>query len=209
AVLLLVVAVGVAVLALCVDAPDDRSARRDGLTGATLLASLIAAGFGAVWLWPHVFGATRVWVWDDYTYHMVYPTLWLRAHAIAAVTPEHAFTMQAWYPLSADLVATWLMAPFRAARGDALAWVSLTAVLHGGIVACAAAEALARLGSRWTAWAIAVVLFATSGRMAIMASSFSDADLAQAAALFAAFAFALPRAEDDGPRDVAVDTAYA
>jgi len=209
AVLLLVVAVGVAVLALCVDAPDDRSARRDGLTGATLVASLIAAGFGAVWLWPHVFGATRVWVWDDYTYHMVYPTLWLRAHAIAAAGAAHAFTMQAWYPLSASVVAAWYMLPFDGVRGDALAWVSLTAPLYAGIVAAGAAEVLARLGCRRGAWAVPVVLFATSTRIGIMASTFSDADLAQAAALFAAFVFAVPRDGDDRSCDVVVDAVYA
>jgi hypothetical protein len=39
-----------------------------------------------------------------------------------------------------------------------------------------------------------------------MASSFSDADLAQAALLFAAFVFAVPRGDGESRRDVAVDT---
>lgn len=42
-----------------------------------------------------------------------------------------------------------------------------------------------------------------------MASSFSDADLAQAAALFGAFVFAVPRSDDESRRDVIVDTCYA
>jgi len=124
---------------------------------------------------------------------MVYPALWLQERAIAAVTPAHAFTMQAWYPMSAGVVATWFMVPFSASRGDSLAWVSLTGPVYAGIVISGAAELAARLGRRPFAWAIPVVLFATSQRTGVMASSFSDADLALAAALFGALAFAIPR----------------
>ena len=42
-----------------------------------------------------------------------------------------------------------------------------------------------------------------------MASSFSDADLAHAAALFAALVFAVPRRDDESRREVTVDTWYA
>jgi hypothetical protein len=42
-----------------------------------------------------------------------------------------------------------------------------------------------------------------------MASSFSDADLAQAAALFAALVFAVPRGDAESPPDVRVDMWYA
>ena len=42
-----------------------------------------------------------------------------------------------------------------------------------------------------------------------MASSFSDADLAQAAALFAALVFAVPRGDDRERADVVADTWYA
>src|SRR5213076_487804 len=72
-----------------------------------------------------------------------------------------------------------------------------------GLFAAATAALLGRLGCRPWAWALAVALFATSQRVAVMASSFSDADLAQAAALFAAFAFAVPRppAGRDGDAD--------
>ncbi|HEY3190219.1 MAG TPA: hypothetical protein VGJ70_22195, partial [Solirubrobacteraceae bacterium] len=176
---------------------------------ATLLAP-VAAGLAVLaWTWPHLFRATRLWVWDDYTYHMVYPTLWLRDHAVAAVSPAEAFTMQAWYPLSASVIAAWFMAPFAASRADALAWVSLTGVLYAGIVTVGAAELLARLGCRRGAWAVPVILFATSRRIDVMASSFSDADLAVAAALFGAIVFATPRGEAEGPREVAGDAAYA
>lgn len=170
------------------------------------LAAIVAAG---VWAWPHVAEATRLWIWDDYTYHMVYPALWLREQAIAAVTPEHAFTMQAWYPLSASVVSTWFMLPFAGSRGDALAWVSLTALLYAGIVARGAAALLARVGSRRGAWAVPLILFATSQRIGVMASSFSDADLAQAAALFAAFVFAVPRDGEERLHDVRADACYA
>jgi hypothetical protein len=180
-----------------------------GFTAWSIAGPAVAAGAFAVWLWPHVAGATRLWIWDDYTYHLVYPALWLREHAIAAVPPEHAFTMQAWYPLSASVVATWFMLPFAGARGDALAWVSLTGVLYGAIVACGAAELLARLGARRGAWAVPLALFATSARTGVMASSFSDADLGHAAALFAALVFAVPRADVESDRDVRVDAAYA
>jgi len=91
-----------------------------------LAATHVAVATGVVWAWPHVFQATRLWIWDDYTYHMVYPALWLREHAIAAPTPASAFTMQAWYPLSASVIAAWFMVPFASARGEALAWVSVT-----------------------------------------------------------------------------------
>ena len=176
---------------------------------ATLFAPLLAVTAAAMWAWPHLFHATRLWIWDDYTYHMVYPALWLREHAIAAVAPPHAFTMQAWYPLSASVVSTWFMVPFAHARADALAWVSVTGVLYAGIIACAAAELLARLGCRRGAWAVPLVLVATSQRIDIMASSFSDADLATASVLFAALVFATPRSHVERADDIAGDAAFA
>jgi hypothetical protein len=87
-------------------------------TSAMLFAPVLATITAVAWMWPHLVDATRLWIWDDYTYHLVYPALWLRERAIAAVTPAHAFTMQAWYPMSAGVVATWFMVPFSAARGD-------------------------------------------------------------------------------------------
>ena len=87
--------------------------------------------------------------------------------------------------------------------------MSLTAVLYGALVAAGAAELFARLGCRRGAWAVPVLLFATSSRVTVMASSFSDADLAQAAALFAAFVFAVPRRDDEDRREIAVDVCYA
>ena len=186
-------------------------ARREGdramLPAAVLIVAAVTAG--ATWAWPHLFGATRLWIWDDYTYHMVYPTLWLRQGAIAAVPPFQAFTMQAWYPLSADLVAAWFMAPFAGARADALAWVSLTALVYGGIVVCAIGELTRRLGCRPEAWALAVTLVVTSARIDVMASSFSDADLAHAATLFAALAFATPRSDAEETRGVIADAVFA
>jgi hypothetical protein len=53
------------------------------------------------------------------------------------------------------------------------------------------------------------VLFATSQRTGVMASSFSDADLAMAAALFGALAFAIPRSVDESARVIAIDAWYA
>ncbi|HEX6212794.1 MAG TPA: hypothetical protein VF136_18580 [Methylomirabilota bacterium] len=169
-----------------------------------------AAGSAALlaWVWPHLFHATRLWIWDDYTYHLVYPALWLRAQAIAAPGPLEAFTMQAWYPLSASVVAAWFMAPWPGSRGEALAWVSLTGPLYAGLAVGAAASLLARLGCRPGAWAVPAVLLATSPRIGVMASSFSDADLAQAAALLGAFAFAVPHATER-PEDVRADAWYA
>ena len=178
-------------------------------TPAMLFAPVLAAITAVAWMWPHLVDATRLWIWDDYTYHMVYPALWLQERAIAAVTPAHAFTMQAWYPMSAGVVATWFMVPFSASRGDSLAWVSLTGPVYAGIVISGAAELAARLGSRPFAWAIPVVLFATSQRTGVMASSFSDADLALAGALFGALAFAIPRSVDESARVIAIDAWYA
>jgi hypothetical protein len=179
------------------------------LTPATAFAPLLAILCGVLWAWPHLLEGTRLWIWDDYTYHAVYPTLWLREHAIAAVTPPQAFTMQAWFPLSASAVSTWFMAPFAASRADALAWVSLTGVLYVGIVACAAAELLTRLGCRRGAWAVPVGLVVTSERIGVMASSFSDADLAHATTLFAALVFATPRGDVEDAPEMATDTAFA
>lgn len=194
------------------DGKPERERERTGrapLTGGSAYLLLAAVVAGAVWTWPHLTDATRLWIWDDYTYHMIYPALWLREHAIAAVVPPHAFTMQAWYPLSASVVAAWFMLPFHGARGEELAWVSLTGPLYAGIFAGGMATLLARVGCRPGAWALAVVLFATSHRIAVMASSFSDADLAQAAALFAAFVFALPPPGIETSRDVRRDAVYA
>ena len=175
---------------------------------ASVFSLLAAVAAGVVWAWPHLFEATRLWIWDDYTYHMIYPALWLRDHAIAAPSPSHAFTMQAWYPLAASAVAAWFMLPFDGARGEALAWVSLTGPLYAAMVAAGAAALLGRLGCRPGSWALAVVLFLTSERIGIMASSFSDADLAHAAALFAAFAFAIPR-DGERPGDATAEAWYA
>jgi len=187
----------------------DGSTDEPRFTTVTLLPPLAALGSALVWVWPHLFHATRLSVWDDYTYHMVYPALWLREHAIAAATPPTAFTMQAWFPLSGSVVAAWFMAPFFGSRGDALAWVSLTGIVYAGLVAVGAAELLARLGCHRGAWAVPVVLLTTSRRIEVMASSFSDADLALAAGLFGAFVFAVPRGERERRADVAVDAVYA
>ena len=190
--------------------PDRASADGGGSLTTTALFAALAAGVAlGVWTWPHLVQATRLWIWDDYTYHMVYPALWLREHAIAAPGPPQAFTTQAWYPLSASVVATWFMTPLQGSRGDALAWVSLTGPLYAGLVAGGAAALFARLGCRPGAWAVPVVLFATSPRIGVMASSFSDADLAMAAALFGSLVFAVPRETDEDARDVRADSAYA
>ena len=189
--------------------PEMAPPRPPGATAAAFYPVAAALVASLLWAAPHLLDATRLWIWDDYTYHMVYPALWLREHAIRAVAPEHAFTMQAWYPLGASVVATWFMLPFPGSRGDALAWVSLTGPLCAGIFAGGAVELLRRLGCRPWAGAVAVVLFATSHRTMVMASSFSDADLVQAAALFAGFVFATPRAQVEGRRDVTVDGWHA
>ena len=182
---------------------------RPGFTAAEMFAPLVAVGVGALWAWPHVFEATRLWIWDDYTYHMVYPALWLGEHAIAPPAPPRTFTMQAWYPLSASVVASWFMLPLAATRGDALAWVSLTGLLYAAIVVSATVELVARLGGRRGAWAVPLVLLLTSHRVTIMASSFSDADLAHAAVLFAAIVLAIPRGEGESPQGVRTDAWYA
>ena len=182
---------------------------RQPFTTAALLCPLAALVSGVLWVWAYVAGPTRLWIWDDYTYHMVYPAVWLRDHVIAAPAPENAFTMQAWYPLSASVIAAWFMLPFAGSRADALAWVSLTGLVYGGLVACGAAELFARLGARRGAWALPVILFATSHRIGIMASSFSDADLAHAATLFAAFVLAVPRGDDERPETLRADIWYA
>ena len=98
------VALAVALVLARARRDDDRAVEAQSFTASTLLATSAAVIVGASWAWPHVFRATRLWVWDDYTYHMVYPALWLHERTIAAVTPAHAFTMQAWYPLSASVV---------------------------------------------------------------------------------------------------------
>jgi len=207
-----VVAIAVAAVWWLVHSRVDEPPSAAGVstfTPALLFAPVLAAITAAAWMWPHLVDATRLWIWDDYTYHLVYPALWLRERAIAAVTPVHAFTMQAWYPMSAGVVATWFMVPFSASRGDSLAWVSLTGPIYGGIVISGTAELARRLGSRPFAWAIPVVLFATSLRTGVMASSFSDADLALAAALFGALVFAIPRSVDESARVIAIDACYA
>jgi hypothetical protein len=187
----------------------ERPESRAPFKAVELFPPLAATAALLAWMWPHLFEATRFWVWDDYTYHMVYPALWLREHAIAAPAPAHAFTMQAWYPLSASVVATWFMAPHADTRAEALAWVSLTGPLYAGLFVAGVTELFARLRCRPGAWAVPVVLFATSSRTTIMASSFSDADLANATALFAALVFAVPRDGTEGRADVVADTWYA
>jgi hypothetical protein len=176
---------------------------------ADIYVVLAALGAAVTWAWPHLWGATRLWIWDDYTYHMVYPALWLREGAIAAAPAAHAFTMQAWYPLGASVVAAWFMLPFHGVRGEALAWVSLTGPLYAAIALCASATVLTRLRCGPAAWALPAVLLFTSHRIGVMASSFSDADLAAAATLFAALAFAVPGPRADDPAAVRADGGYA
>ena len=88
-----------------IDAPTS-AAGVSTFTPAMLFVPVLAAITTVMWTWPHLVDATRLWIWDDYTYHLVYPVLWLRERAIAAVPPAHAFTMQAWYPMSAGVVAS-------------------------------------------------------------------------------------------------------
>jgi hypothetical protein len=187
------------------DGPAETTAPRPV---AVVFAWLAVLAAGLQWAWPHVMEATRLWSWDDYTYHMVFPARWLRQHTITAPSPAQAFTMQAWYPLSASVVAAWFMAPWSGSRGDALTWVSLTGPIYVGLILAGAAALLARAGCRPGAWAAPAALLLTSPRIDIMASSFSDADLAQAAAVLGAFAFAVPR-EPDGPRELRADAWYA
>ena len=186
-----------------------RAAKTFELPASALFAPLAALLATIVWVRPHLVQATRLWTWDDYTYHMVYPALWLREHAIAAPGPGQAFTMQAWYPLSASVVSAWFEAPLHGARGEALAWVSLTGPLYVGLVIAGAAALLTRLGCRPGAWAVPAVLLTTSPRIGIMASGFSDADLAQAATMFAAFAFAVPRGAEETMGEIRTDACYA
>jgi len=185
------------------------TATGNALTAADLFARLAAVVAAIVWAWPHLGGATRLWIWDDYAYHMVYPALWLREHAITAPAPAHAFTMQAWYPLSASVIAAWFMAPWPTSRGEALAWVSLTGPLYLGLIVTGAAALLARCGCRQGAWSLPLALLVTSPRVGVMASSFSDADLAVAATLLGGVAFAVPRPEPETPRALLGDAAYA
>lgn len=174
---------------------------------AEIFSALAVIAAGGVWAWPHLVDATRLWIWDDYTYHMIYPALWVRDHAIAVPAPEHSFTMQAWYPLSASAVAAWFMLPFSTARAELLAWVSLTGPLYAAIAVASMAALFAKLQCRPWAWAPAAAIFFTSERVAMMASNFSDADLALATALFAALVFAVPRGGDD--RSAVAEAWYA
>lgn len=73
--------------------------------------------------------------------------------------------MQAWYPLSASVIAAWFMLPLSGTRAEALAWVSLTGPLYAGLFAAAVATLAGRLGCRAGAWALAVVGFLTSRRI--------------------------------------------
>ena len=77
--LLLSVPVAAALWLVRRGAPDHGGPDRGrSLTPIALLVSLAAGGMFGVWAWPHLVQAIRLWVWDDYTYHMVYPALWLR-----------------------------------------------------------------------------------------------------------------------------------
>src|SRR5262245_42558060 len=39
-----------------------------GFTAVTLFSPLAAIASGIIWTWPHLLEATRLWIWDDYTY---------------------------------------------------------------------------------------------------------------------------------------------
>src|SRR5262249_3875004 len=112
-------------------------------------------------------------------------------------------------PPRAGAAAPCFAPPMAAPGAGALAGVSLPGPLSAGLFVGGVAELFARLRCRPGAWAVPVVLFATSSRTTIMASSFSDADLATAAALFAALVFAVPRDGTEARGDVVADTWYA
>lgn len=153
-----------------------------GLAGALLTAwlvktALLGTGF----------------VWDDLSYHAALPAHWLQNGAI-----DYApYTFQAYYPLNAELVSLWLLAPLHA---DAQA--SLALALWGLLAVFSLARLARGLGASAAASALAAALFLASQVVWNPSNGFAGNDLAGAAALLASLALLVPdRDGRPGARD--------
>src|SRR5262245_59425602 len=58
-------------------APGDGTSSARGTDqrpdAATCFSALAASVAMAAWAWPQLWQATQLWIWDDCTYHMIYP----------------------------------------------------------------------------------------------------------------------------------------
>ena len=185
---------------------------RPPFSAVALFSPLAASAAFLAWMWPHLFDATRLWVWDDYTYHMVYPALWLRDHAIAAPDRQRTRSRcRRGIRSSASVIAAWFMLPFRrtARRGAGLGEPDRVRSTPG-IFAAGAAELLAPpAGVAPAPGRSPVILFADVGadrRSWPRASRTRTSPRRRRSS--ARFVFAVPRGDDREPADVDRTTAW-
>ena len=179
---------------------------------AGLAAALTASAAGVAWAWPHLVDATRLWIWDDYTYHMVYPALWLRrARDRRAARRRTPSPCRRGIRSAASVVAAWFMAavPRRARRGARLGQPHRPALRRhrrrrrrrAAARGSAAGRARGRCRSS---------LFATSRAHRRSWPRASRTPISpRRPRCSARFVFAIPREPDEAARDVGADAWYA
>ena len=152
-----------------------RAATRSPLTLALQLA---LGGFAGVVLFRGAIAGTE-FCWDDLSYHAVLPAHWLTTRSID-LPP---FTYQSYFPMNAELIATWFMLPFHAD-----AYASLAGMLLLAIASVALFGIVRRQGASPTGALLAVVALLASTSTWTVASTFCAIDLAGPAFVLAALA---------------------
>jgi hypothetical protein len=178
-----------------VDFPDDGGERF-----IQLVALAVLVGYGALLLAKPFL--TSVWYsGDDLTYHGPAVARWFREGAVALPT----FNYHAYYPFNAEILSLWFALP----QGDD-SLVGLTGLTWSVVAACAMTAIGLALGAGRVVALLAAALFLASPSVFAPASTFSAVDLAGAALVLAAVAFALPGGDAPTARsERRVDAAYA
>jgi hypothetical protein len=143
-----------------------------------LALQLAIAGFAGVVLFRGAVAGTE-FGWDDLSYHAVLPAHWLSTRCIELP----AFTYQSYFPMNAELVATWFMLPFHAD-----AYASLVGMLFLAIASVALFGIARSQEASPTAALVVVVALLASSLTWTVATTFCAIDLAGPAFVLAALA---------------------
>lgn len=162
--------------------------------------------FGAYWLYYAAWAPSYALVWDDQTYHAVYPVAWMRAGRL----DSPAFNYKAFYPQAGGLVSLWYMLPWGVQDVGGIAWVNLAAIVFAVLFMASAATLCSRLECRGWAWLVPTLLFLSSPIIFRDSTTFSHDFVGMSALLVAAAAIAVPPASPaEDKEELPTDAAYA
>lgn len=119
--------------------------------------------------------------WDDLSYHAALPVHWLTTRRIDLP----AFTYQAYFPMNAELLATWFLLPFHADATASFAGALLLAIAAISLFGLARVQG----ATPTTACALVVALLVSTSTWRV-AATFCATDLAGPALVLAALALA-------------------